>query len=243
MKTEQKTIDDDHFTYEGGMRQCISGFGRNTIEVIEDYWCEEDDPEDDPLARVRWHINELVRWCRNFNGETQRLEAEVEAAKKERDGLRELLATLLSAAQQKAEQFDELEAWIKGKHNGYCPHAREVMHELREPTTLIQALEELMQEGEELEDMALERMVDAEAKLAAAQAELEAVKKSLKATRDAWWELRQMTFNRTNASYAHPDYKSACIDILAKMQILDAAYALDESELAALSSPPSEVTP
>lgn len=62
MTTAKHTpIDDDHFDYEGGMGQCISGFGRNAIHSLRE------EPE-----TVEWYIEELVRWCRAFNGELQR---------------------------------------------------------------------------------------------------------------------------------------------------------------------------
>jgi hypothetical protein len=57
----------------------------------------------------------------------------------------------------KLAAFTEVEAWIKSKHNGYDDECRKVMHELKEPATLVQALEELMAEQEALQDYALAR--------------------------------------------------------------------------------------
>jgi hypothetical protein len=69
-------IDNDHFTYEGGMRQCISNFGRNSVEDICEAFELQDIEGQDAVGRdkAEYCIGELVRWCRNFNGETQRLD-------------------------------------------------------------------------------------------------------------------------------------------------------------------------
>jgi hypothetical protein len=81
---EMTEIDDDHFEYDAGMRQCISGFGRNATlrirEVINDALVGGfDDPNEGERVQhaIDWHINELVRWCRHFNAECQRLKQEV----------------------------------------------------------------------------------------------------------------------------------------------------------------------
>lgn len=71
MSTE---LNDDVFEYEsGGMSQCISGFGRNTIETIRDAIennskRSNDADRDEDIERCIWHVQELVRWCRHFNG-------------------------------------------------------------------------------------------------------------------------------------------------------------------------------
>ncbi len=81
MDTSEAKINDDVFAYEGsgGMSQCISGFGRNAIDVVHEAF-EEAKTEDemaDAMGRIEWHINELVRWCRHFNGELKRMKASV----------------------------------------------------------------------------------------------------------------------------------------------------------------------
>jgi hypothetical protein len=71
---ETTDIDDDVFQYEGSeMSQCISGFGRNALELIEDVATRHKDMDPEDAERVRWHVGELVRWCRHFNGKSQRL--------------------------------------------------------------------------------------------------------------------------------------------------------------------------
>jgi hypothetical protein len=62
-------IDDDHFEYEGGMRQCISGFGANAKEAVEELLNHR--YSDAAHNAVNWHIDELVRWCRELNRECQ----------------------------------------------------------------------------------------------------------------------------------------------------------------------------
>lgn len=74
---ETTDIDDGVFQYEGSeMSQCISGFGRNALELIEDVATRHKDMDPEDAERVRWHVGELVRWCRHFNGKAQRLERE-----------------------------------------------------------------------------------------------------------------------------------------------------------------------
>ncbi len=76
-----KPINDDVFEYSSssGFAQCISGFGRNAIEAIEEDL--RGDPGDDILKEARerlaWHIGELVRWCRGLNRQAQERAAEV----------------------------------------------------------------------------------------------------------------------------------------------------------------------
>ncbi len=62
-------IDKDTFEYEGGFRQCISGFGRNAKEAVEELLNHRH--SDAGHNRVNWHIDELVRWCQELNGELQ----------------------------------------------------------------------------------------------------------------------------------------------------------------------------
>lgn len=74
-------IDDDVFKYDNAdMSQCISGFGRNAIRAIQaDLETARiprqmsDDEYADARERIDWHINELVKWCRHFNGKSQAL--------------------------------------------------------------------------------------------------------------------------------------------------------------------------
>lgn len=91
----EKPIDDDHFTYEGGMRQCISGFGRNyaasLLELIDRDKAEAEGVENID-EHVAWPFDELVRWCRNFNGETQRLERQLAERDAEVERLRKMAA-------------------------------------------------------------------------------------------------------------------------------------------------------
>lgn len=70
-------VDDDHFDYEGGMKQCISGFGRNAEEAVEELLNHR--YSDAAHNRVNWHIRELVRWCRGLNRELKVKERELEA--------------------------------------------------------------------------------------------------------------------------------------------------------------------
>lgn len=98
-----------------------------------------------------------ARWLQLVNAGEQQSESEV-------DCLRRQLAA-------QTAQLQEIDRWIKSKHNGYDPKAREVMPELHEPTTLVNALEELMGEWKCLEDMAIEKLVAAEARADAAVAE------------------------------------------------------------------------
>ena len=67
-------LDDDHFEYEGGMRQCISGFGENAkgaaLDLVNDGFNGE------KYRILLWHIDELVRWCRGLNRELQEVKAE-----------------------------------------------------------------------------------------------------------------------------------------------------------------------
>jgi hypothetical protein len=76
----EKPIDPDVFAYEsGGFSQCISGFGRNAVETIQEDFRDTGPDEEGvtPVERLRWHIGELVRWCQHFNGKAQRLEREI----------------------------------------------------------------------------------------------------------------------------------------------------------------------
>lgn len=72
--TTPPPIDDDHFDYEGGQRQCISGFGRNAKECVQQLL---NNPYSDAAHNtINWHIDELVRWCRGLNREVQEVKAE-----------------------------------------------------------------------------------------------------------------------------------------------------------------------
>lgn len=66
-------IDDDHFDYDGGQRQCISGFGENTkgaaLDLVNDGFNGE------KYRTLLWHIDELVRWCRGLNRELKEVKA------------------------------------------------------------------------------------------------------------------------------------------------------------------------
>ena len=63
--------DDDHFEYEGGMRQCISGFGENTKGAALDL--VNDGLNGEKYRILLWRIDELVRWCRGLNREAQEI--------------------------------------------------------------------------------------------------------------------------------------------------------------------------
>lgn len=86
-----EVIDDDVFKYsDSQMTQCISGFGRNAMAVVREEvkeWAENDDPESTPADRIKWHFDELVRWCRHFNGEYKRTMAILEKQAKCHKGL------------------------------------------------------------------------------------------------------------------------------------------------------------
>lgn len=67
--------DDDIFAYDGGQwKQSISGFEENTLTLVRDALrnVEERGERYDEIA---WHVRELARWCRAFNGELQQLRA------------------------------------------------------------------------------------------------------------------------------------------------------------------------
>ena len=85
MTDSQTPIDDDHFEYEGGMRQCISGFGENAKECVEQLL---NNPYSDVAHNsINWHIDELVRWCRGLNRELKEKQiAANEAALKKAGG-------------------------------------------------------------------------------------------------------------------------------------------------------------
>lgn len=70
-------IDDDHFTYDNGGRKCISQFGEDAIARLD---CVDADDFEDMKRRIL----ALVRWCREFNGENQRLKARIQALEAER---------------------------------------------------------------------------------------------------------------------------------------------------------------
>jgi hypothetical protein len=68
-------INDDVFEYEGsgGFTQCISGFGRNTLDAIEEIVERHGEYSDEDRERIAWHVGELVRWCRGLNHERLQL--------------------------------------------------------------------------------------------------------------------------------------------------------------------------
>lgn len=69
-------IDDDKFKYDGSeMSQCISGFGQNARGIVGDIVLADTAREQlENTERAIWHIEELVRWCRHFNGKCKLLE-------------------------------------------------------------------------------------------------------------------------------------------------------------------------
>lgn len=71
MKFDASKIDDDVFEYEGGMRQCISGFGNNAKECVDQLINNR--YSDAAHNALNWHIKELVRWCRSLNREAQEI--------------------------------------------------------------------------------------------------------------------------------------------------------------------------
>lgn len=84
MSTETpEAINDDVFDYDGGeASQCISGFGRNAVERAREaigMCIQSGCVEPEEMEAIKWHIEELVRWCRHFNGEVQRLRKGVKA--------------------------------------------------------------------------------------------------------------------------------------------------------------------
>jgi galactokinase len=110
-------VNDDVFEYtnSGGMTQCISGFGENAIEAVSHDL--RGDPADDEykeaLGRLEWHVRELVRWCRNFNGENQRMKAALAALRKragdaegERDRLRKSLEGITAIESGQSREYD-----------------------------------------------------------------------------------------------------------------------------------------
>lgn len=72
-------LDDDVFAYEGsgGLSQCISGFGRNAIDALDEEIFKHMSREhrDRVLDPAEQSIGELVRWCRHFNGELKKAKA------------------------------------------------------------------------------------------------------------------------------------------------------------------------
>jgi hypothetical protein len=71
-------INDDVFQYDDSpFKQCISGFGSNlksyigdiVEELREGYDGEED--IDQSVEQIKYHVDELVRWCRGFNAIAQ----------------------------------------------------------------------------------------------------------------------------------------------------------------------------
>ncbi len=82
-------FDDDVFVYGDWptLRQCISGFGRDLIDDLEEYVNEETGYGISEIQKCKfqWQVNELVRWCRAFNRENHEL-------KQDRDRLRKMLA-------------------------------------------------------------------------------------------------------------------------------------------------------
>jgi len=75
-------INDDVFAYSGGFSQCISGFGNNlqaaiakAVQRARDGDLEDWTERQAEIERLGWHVDELVRWCQQFNGEVQRLKA------------------------------------------------------------------------------------------------------------------------------------------------------------------------
>ena len=59
----------DVFSYDGPMKQCISGFVRNALEIEPPLTVDQRDS-------LEWSLNEMARWCRHFLSEIDRLNAE-----------------------------------------------------------------------------------------------------------------------------------------------------------------------
>lgn len=87
-------IDDDSFAYAGtsGFTQCISGFGRNVVsEIIRVVEADirsgdtRNGLSESTRDCIAWGINELVRWCRHFNGDNQRIKDAIGGVKKAGD--------------------------------------------------------------------------------------------------------------------------------------------------------------
>lgn len=66
-------IDDDIFEYEGGMKQCISNFGRQIVDGINEH-CRSKSAQ----KRLGYGVGELVRWCKSLNRENQELKLQIE---------------------------------------------------------------------------------------------------------------------------------------------------------------------
>jgi hypothetical protein len=85
---EKPKIDDDTFEYTNeqgvgiGAYQCISGFGRNVKDAIDEVFEEvpdRDGPEaeskDEIKDRLHYFVDELVRWLRTMNHNLQEARA------------------------------------------------------------------------------------------------------------------------------------------------------------------------
>jgi hypothetical protein len=79
-RKREQTVDDNTFAYDnGGMSQCISGFGDNAkrlVRELSEYIAEarELNMESAEIkSRIDWHIDELVHWCRHLNGKCKEL--------------------------------------------------------------------------------------------------------------------------------------------------------------------------
>lgn len=89
-------IDDDVFN-EAGEHHCISGHGRHAVREIMQYFDERATADDVERGAGRY-IDELVRWCRNFNGETQRQAASLTEKAEQLAAVRKQLAEITKAA-------------------------------------------------------------------------------------------------------------------------------------------------
>lgn len=92
-------INDDVFEYDnGGMTQCISGFGENTLAEIRSVMrtvFEERRLDNENFDRVAWHVRELVRWCRGLNRQAQERAARLAALAAENRRMRDDRAVLV----------------------------------------------------------------------------------------------------------------------------------------------------
>lgn len=82
---EAMAINDDIFAYDnGGMKQCISGFGRNAKHdvrnILRSYGDMDESEQRDSEDSVCYYIDELVRWCRALNSKEQSLRSDLAAA-------------------------------------------------------------------------------------------------------------------------------------------------------------------
>lgn len=98
----------------------------------------------------------------------------------------------VESLRERVRNLEPIEAWIKSKHNGYNAYCRKVMPDLKEPETLVQAVEELMQEWQWLEEHALNQLTGVIEERDAARARIEETEGRLAAVRKERDGLREV---------------------------------------------------